>query len=165
MRYMDKLASEVQQAGAKIPAIAYQLGSHAIRTRHGQMIDGSMVGAPLPVPADSRWDRWAANPTHSSSPEGITEVWLSAVYLVQVFQHPQEQWKRLSIRRINGRDICEGWNELQSIKNDIAGVDSLAIEVFPAQHQLVDVAPMRHLWVVPAGFDLPCVWKRAKEKS
>lgn len=130
-----------------------------VMSRHGYPIDASMLTHLLPVPPESRWERWQTNPEHPHTPKGCAECWFSRVYIVQVAQGPTEPWKRLSIRRINGKEIHEGWNELWSIKNDIAGADALAVEVYPSTADLVDLAPMRHLFVVPPGFDLPCVWK------
>lgn len=47
------------------------------------------------------------------------------------------------------------WAELQRIKNELFGPERLAVEVYPPVSQLVDRAPMFHLWVLPDGFDLP----------
>jgi len=47
------------------------------------------------------------------------------------------------------------WDDLQRIKNELAGEDRTAIEVFPTVSDLVDKAPMRHLWVLPSGYALP----------
>ena len=38
------------------------------------------------------------------------------------------------------------WDQLQAIKNAVWGEDARAIEVYPAESQLVNVAIMRHLW-------------------
>jgi hypothetical protein len=40
------------------------------------------------------------------------------------------------------------WHEMQRIKNDLAGPDATAIEVYPPQHQVVDDADMFHIWVL-----------------
>lgn len=41
------------------------------------------------------------------------------------------------------------WWEAQRIKNEIAGDDATAVEVYPPQAEVVDEADMYHLWVVP----------------
>lgn len=41
------------------------------------------------------------------------------------------------------------WWEAQRIKNEIAGTDATAIEVYPPQGQVVDDADAYHLWVLP----------------
>ena len=38
------------------------------------------------------------------------------------------------------------WDQLQSIKNAVWGEDVRAIEVYPAQSQVINSAPIRHLW-------------------
>lgn len=47
------------------------------------------------------------------------------------------------------------WRDLQAIKNQLAGPDRVAVEVFPPEADLVDEANMAHLWVYPDGFVLP----------
>lgn len=40
------------------------------------------------------------------------------------------------------------WPEMQRIKDEIAGVDATAIEVYPPKSEVVDEADMFHLWVL-----------------
>lgn len=40
------------------------------------------------------------------------------------------------------------WPEMQRIKDEIAGEDATAIEVYPPKTQVVDEADMYHLWVI-----------------
>ena len=51
------------------------------------------------------------------------------------------------------RDIP--WAEKQAIKNELFGKDRVAIEVFPEDKHLVDVADCYHLWILPKGFKMP----------
>lgn len=48
------------------------------------------------------------------------------------------------------------WWEAQRIKNEIAGVNATAVEVYPPQSEVVDDADAYHLWILPAplGFSL-----------
>lgn len=57
------------------------------------------------------------------------------------------------IRNTGSTDIT--WREKQKIKNELFGKERVAIEVFPAESDLVDQANMYHIWVLPAGFKLP----------
>lgn len=43
------------------------------------------------------------------------------------------------------------WWEAQRIKNEIAGSEATAVEVYPPQGEVVDEADMYHLWVLPGG--------------
>lgn len=81
------------------------------------------------------------------------EVWRSRQFLVQVFQE-NGGIERLSVIRTeilpNGRwaeNIT--WDELQEIKTEVGRGGKFAVEVFPAVNDLVNVANMRHLWVLP----------------
>lgn len=42
------------------------------------------------------------------------------------------------------------WWEMQRIKNEIAGEDATAVEVYPPHAEVVDGADMFHIWVLPA---------------
>lgn len=60
----------------------------------------------------------------------------------------------LVVRREDGTAI-QGWDELQGVKNDVAGPERLAVEFFPRQSELINVANARHLWVLPDDWSLP----------
>lgn len=47
------------------------------------------------------------------------------------------------------------WALKQEIKDELFGIRSVAIEVFPARKNLVDVCDVYHLWVLPKGFEIP----------
>lgn len=55
-------------------------------------------------------------------------------------------WNRLAIWRKNGKRM--GWEELQKVKQQIWG-DKIAIEIYPAQTDVVNLAYTRHLWHTP----------------
>jgi hypothetical protein len=56
----------------------------------------------------------------------------------------------LSISSLSG--IRPTWWEMQRIKNDIAGTNATAVEVYPPQNEVVDGADMFHIWVLPYKF-------------
>ena len=60
----------------------------------------------------------------------------------------------LRIRRRSGRGPIP-WEALQAIKDEHAGVDATAIEVYPPADEVVDEVEMRHLWVVPPAVPMP----------
>jgi hypothetical protein len=51
----------------------------------------------------------------------------------------------LAIRSYWGNEVP--WSAKQRIKNELIGAERHAVEVFPAQSQLIDAANMYHLWV------------------
>lgn len=119
----------------------------AMMTRFGYPIDGTMVGDQIRS-MDDRWQAFKAAADHPATAEGCVEVWLSAEYLVQVFERPEEGGRRLTIRRIDGAEIVARWDVLQAIKNAVVGPQATALEVYPTARDLVDAFNMRHLWVV-----------------
>ncbi len=38
------------------------------------------------------------------------------------------------------------WDTLQDIKNDFLGPDAVAIEIYPPARDVLNMAPIRHLW-------------------
>lgn len=108
-------------------------------------------------------ERW---PFASTPPD---RVWLSDSkrWVVQQFAVPSadgtpwEGMKRVGIshyRKANTPKsqvvIEKTWSAIQEIKETLFP-GYLAIEVYPADSQVVDVAPMRWLWLLPAGATLP----------
>lgn len=94
-----------------------------------------------------------------------TEVWRSCDFLVQIFaeKHGAE---RLTIcrTRIMGKTWQDGisWDDLQRLKRECGRAKKWAVEIFPAESDIVNVANMRHLWVLPQAPEFS--WQREKEK-
>lgn len=90
------------------------------------------------------------------------EVWRSRDFLVQVFSGSGPCKCRLSVNRItlgdDGRWV-EGisWEELQRLKRECGYANFDAVEVYPPDRDLVNVANMRHLWVLHEP--LPFAWR------
>lgn len=92
-------------------------------------------------------------------------VWIGRTYLVQVFDDGHGGILRLSINKTipqpNGDWVDGiGWEELQAIKDGCGYADYDAVEIYPRQIDVVNVANMRHLWVLPHG--LSFAWRKAK---
>lgn len=103
---------------------------------------------------------WPAN-----APMSIMRVFRSRDYLVQEYRESSPHViSRLSVCRtsISGNRWKDGitWEELQRIKSECGYGDTDAVEVFPANDDVVNVANMRHLWVmdVPVSF----AWRKPK---
>lgn len=54
------------------------------------------------------------------------------------------------------------WEELQGIKKGVGFGDRDAVEVYPRDEDIVNVANMRHLWILPEGSALPFAWRKLK---
>ena len=57
--------------------------------------------------------------------------------------------------RAHDQQMPRSWSDLQGIKNFVAGHESVAVEVFPSESEVVDSANMAHLWCYPRGYVLP----------
>lgn len=84
-------------------------------------------------------------------PPGFTTCFRSRQFLVQQYQAGE------IIRLTVCRTVIEGdewkaeitWDQLQWIKGQLGFADKYAIEVYPRAVDLVNVANMRHLWILP----------------
>lgn len=81
------------------------------------------------------------------------------VYRRRFTEHDGERLRdliHLSIKRRDQR-VIRDWRDLQRIKNELAGDEWEAIEIFPAESRLVDSANQYHLWCfpfrIPLGFN------------
>jgi hypothetical protein len=59
----------------------------------------------------------------------------------------------LSIKR-NDRKPIDSWADLQWIKNQIAGPEAEAVQLFPAESRMLEAANQYHLWVIPGTFPI-----------
>lgn len=83
------------------------------------------------------------------------KVFKNSRYLVQVRKHRGQI--RLSINRVQhtfreGKPIwLDGltWDELQEIKNQCGFEDYWLCEYYPPKEEVVNIANIRHLWVIP----------------
>lgn len=84
-------------------------------------------------------------------------------FLVQEFSAPAPAVVRLSISRtsLDGDRWQDGiaWEELQRLKHECGYAGRDAVEIFPADVDVVNVANMRHLWVLaePVSF----AWRKS----
>ena len=96
-------------------------------------------------------------PGHCAS-SGLLRVWESSEFLVQMHAAQFPVLCRLTVNRteIVNEDWRAGisWEELQAIKRACGFGDRDAVEVYPADADIVNVGNLRHLWVfeVPLRF-------------
>jgi hypothetical protein len=82
------------------------------------------------------------------------EVWLNDRYTVIVYRRQDGTVECLSIRR-NDRGAVRDWRHMQKIKNELAGPETEAFQIFPAESRLVDSANQTWLWVLRPGMQIP----------
>jgi hypothetical protein len=104
-------------------------------------------------------DGW---PAHLVDPQRL-RVWRSRFFLVQEFTAPAPAVVRLSVNRtqVAGERWADGisWDDLQQIKNDVGYFAHTAVEIYPSVADVVNVANMRHLWIVAERPEF--VWTRS----
>lgn len=86
-------------------------------------------------------------------PAGCIEVRRNNRFLIQIFE-PGNGAQRITINRTM-IDVDTGawldgitWDEIQKIKRDLGFGARDAVEVYPADSDVVNVANMRHIWLV-----------------
>lgn len=103
-------------------------------------------------------DKWPDSTWLNQKP---SEIWLSRYFLVQVFDE-KNNVVRLTVNRTyrrNGKWDAEiTWDELQEIKRQTGRGEQYAVEIYPCDKDIVNVANMRHLWL--PGKPLPFGWFR-----
>lgn len=93
-------------------------------------------------------------PTGVSVPDHVQGLWGSRDYLAVLYCDPNG-FERLTVNstlmdRSTGRwDDGLTWDELMAVKGQCGFADRWAVEVFPPDAETIDVANMRHLWLLP----------------
>jgi hypothetical protein len=96
-------------------------------------------------PAESKDpDVWARNGMRA--PDRIYVNNLFSVYVREIGKGALH----ISFHR-HSRGAVRDWRHFQAIKNEVAGPERLAVEVFPPESMLVDEANEYHLWVFSEG--------------
>ena len=89
------------------------------------------------------------------------EVWKNNIYQVHKL-HCLDMHNRpmihLSIKRIDKNPICD-WRHMQRIKNKLVGDEYEAVQLFPAESRVVDMANQYHLWCLPNKQQFPIGWE------
>lgn len=94
--------------------------------------------------------------------KGQSRIFRSRDFLVQEFPALIPAVVRLSVCRttLNGERWKDGvsWDDLQRLKRECGYGDRDAIEIYPSDADVVNVANMRHIWVMAEP--VPCAWRK-----
>lgn len=107
----------------------------------------------------------ASKTTHTGA--RYIKAWRSRDFLCQLAECKSGHL-RLSINRtvvdVTNRRWRDGitWDELMQVKRECGYGDQYAVEVFPADHDQVNVANIRHLWLLPEA--PPYAWRKNGEE-
>lgn len=107
---------------------------------------------------------WAKN-WKTDNGEKPFKVLRSRKFLVQVFRQPtgiiRITINRTRLKAIGRWEDGITWDEIQKIKTQIGYSHRDAVEVYPKDEDIVDVANMRHIWVLPEH-QLNFIWRSKK---
>jgi len=101
---------------------------------------------------------------------GLLRALRNRHYLVQIYNPLPHQNGHVLVRISVNRAVLDDkggwldgitWDQLQAIKAAVGYGDHDALEVYPAQGDVVNVANIRHLWVLPN----PLAWKWGAEHA
>lgn len=84
-------------------------------------------------------------------------IWINDIYQVQAHEI-DGGWTHLNIRRRDGNVILRDWRHFQKIKNELCGPEREGLELYPAESRLVDSSNKYHIYVAPAGMQIPIGW-------
>lgn len=149
------------------------------RSKLLRLLDGGPVQHPTPVgllefeaEADPEWQplrEVSVKPEiralyEATMGENPVEVWRNDLYevIVRRMENAQQDGVEIvppggvhmSIKRYD-RAPLRNWRHMQQMKNEIAGPEREALELFPRESRMVDNANQFHLWVLPEGMDVP----------
>ncbi|WP_419827695.1 DUF7694 domain-containing protein [Sphingomonas sp.] len=113
---------------------------------------------------------WPRDPAEFQGGAPRVGLYRSRTHLVQVFAEPGGVL-RLSVNRTEWderrrrfrEDIS--WDDLQRLKAEVGYPDCAAVEVYPPAMRVVNVANMRHLWVLPDAAILPFMWDGVQSRK
>lgn len=92
--------------------------------------------------------------TMSFIPPGMTRAYRNNRYTVMVFDNKMTTHGPAIcalIERIDCEPIPGHWRQMQNIKNEIFGRETVGIEYYPAESQLLDAHNIYWLWIFPKG--------------
>lgn len=102
--------------------------------------------------------------TKINTPNNLIKAYVSKKYFVQLYQEKNKPLRISIIKNKVNADLKweDGltWDEIQNIKNEIGFENNDCVEIYPAQQNVVNVANMRHIWVM--NDPLPFSWKNGE---
>lgn len=90
--------------------------------------------------------------TVSFIPPGMTRAYRNNRYTVMVYENTMTTKgpaTKVMIQRLDNTPIPGHWNEIQKIKNELFGEETVGIEYYPAESNLMDTYNIYWLWIFP----------------
>ncbi len=96
--------------------------------------------------------------------KNLLAVFRNRYFLAQIYR--KNEWTRISINRtsldltINRWRDGISWDSLMMIKGKVGYGDRDAIEMYPKEYDVVNVANIRHLFILPVDHLIDCIWRK-----
>ena len=87
-------------------------------------------------------------------PDFIDRAYINNRYVVMISDNQKignQTAIRAMIQRHDDKPIPNHWTEIQSIKNEIFGLEEVAVEFYPRQRRVVDCANIYWIWIFQKG--------------
>lgn len=87
-------------------------------------------------------------------PEWMTRSYHNNRYIVMIDDNAkttQGEAIRAMVQTLDDEPIVNHWSEMQRIKNEIFGEETMAIEYYPASSELTDTCNIYWMWIFPSG--------------
>lgn len=84
-----------------------------------------------------------------NAPKGMTDGWVNNRFAVQLYRE-KNGWRKVMVRS-HGSDAVH-WREMQRIKNELFGVERMAVQVMPKESELVDTCNMYWMFLAPSDY-------------
>ena len=78
------------------------------------------------------------------------KFWSNSIYFICAHLNHDNEVGLISVRRHDWKP-CSDWRDKQAIKNQLAGAEWEAAELYPAESRVQDEGNWSHLWVMPKG--------------
>jgi hypothetical protein len=87
-------------------------------------------------------------------PRGMTRAFANNRYIVMIYDNAKTDKGpaiQALIQTVDDKPIEKHWSEIQRIKNEIFGRETMAIEYFPPESELQDLHNIYWIWIFPDG--------------
>jgi hypothetical protein len=87
-------------------------------------------------------------------PPGMTRAFRNNRYTVMIFDNSPTSHGpaiRVMVQKLDNTPIMFHWREMQKIKNEVFGAETVAVEYYPAESELHDTHNIYWMWIYPAG--------------
>lgn len=118
-------------------------------------------GSPVFRPIDLDFER-TQEPRKLFIPDWLTRAYQNNLYTVMVNDNAMTssgKATRVMIQKHDNTPFINHWATIQKIKNEIFGEETVAIEYYPKQSQLIDHKNIYWIWIFPEGI-IPSIFNQ-----